>query len=85
MSALELGVCYYPEQWNPSQWRDDAARMADMGLDWVRIAEFTWGLIEPVRGQFHWDWLDQVIEILGQVGLRVMMSTPTAAPQMVDR
>lgn len=80
MSALELGVCYYPEQWNPSQWRDDAARMADMGLDWVRIAEFTWGLIEPVRGQFHWDWLDQVIEILGQVGLRVMMSTPTAAP-----
>ncbi|WP_037306678.1 beta-galactosidase [Ruegeria halocynthiae] len=80
MSRLELGVCYYPEQWDAAQWRDDAARMVDMGLDWVRIAEFTWGLIEPARGQFDWGWLDQVVDILGQAGLRVMMSTPTAAP-----
>ncbi|WP_298935078.1 beta-galactosidase [uncultured Ruegeria sp.] len=80
MSKLELGVCYYPEQWDPSRWRDDAARMVDMGLDWVRIAEFTWGLIEPERGRFEWGWLDEVIGILGEAGLRVMMSTPTAAP-----
>ncbi|WP_050603886.1 beta-galactosidase [Ruegeria sp. 6PALISEP08] len=80
MSKLELGVCYYPEQWDPSEWRDDAKRMVEMGLDWVRIAEFTWGLIEPARGQFHWDWLDEVIEVLGQAGLKIMMSTPTAAP-----
>ncbi len=80
MSRLELGVCYYPEQWDPSQWRDDAARMVEMGLDWVRIAEFTWGLIEPKRDQFEWGWLDEVIGILGDAGLRVMMSTPTASP-----
>ncbi|WP_425081948.1 beta-galactosidase [Ruegeria arenilitoris] len=80
MSRLELGVCYYPEQWDRSLWREDAQRMVEMGLDWVRIAEFTWGLIEPKRGVFHWDWLDEVIDILGESGLRVMMSTPTAAP-----
>ncbi|MBO9475226.1 beta-galactosidase [Shimia sp. R10_1] len=80
MSKLELGVCYYPEQWDPSLWREDAQRMVEMGIDWVRIAEFTWGLIEPKRGEFHWDWLDEVIDILGAAGLRVMMSTPTAAP-----
>ncbi len=80
MSRLELGVCYYPEQWDPALWRDDAARMVEMGLDWVRIAEFTWGLIEPRRGQFEWDWLDEVIGILGEAGLRIMMCTPTAAP-----
>ncbi|WP_170326556.1 beta-galactosidase [Ruegeria arenilitoris] len=80
MSKLELGVCYYPEQWDRSLWREDAKRMVEMGLDWVRIAEFTWGLIEPERGQFQWDWLDEVIDILGSAGLRVMMSTPTAAP-----
>ncbi len=80
MSKLELGVCYYPEQWDSSQWRDDAARMVEMGLDWVRIAEFTWGLIEPRRGQFEWGWLDEIIGILGEAGLRVMMSTPTASP-----
>ncbi len=80
MSKLELGVCYYPEQWDRSLWREDAQRMAEMGLDWVRIAEFTWGLIEPKRGTFQWDWLDEVIDVLGEAGLRVMMSTPTAAP-----
>ncbi|WP_171235154.1 beta-galactosidase [Ruegeria sp. HKCCA6837] len=80
MSKLELGVCYYPEQWDRSQWQEDAKRMVEMGLDWVRIAEFTWGLIEPARGQFRWGWLDEVIEILGQAGLKVIMSTPTAAP-----
>ncbi len=80
MSKLELGVCYYPEQWDRSLWREDARRMVEMGLDWVRIAEFTWGLIEPERGQFQWGWLDEVIDILGDAGLRVMMSTPTAAP-----
>ncbi|WP_170430316.1 beta-galactosidase [Ruegeria arenilitoris] len=80
MSKLELGVCYYPEQWDRSLWREDARRMVEMGLDWVRIAEFTWGLIEPERGQFQWVWLDEVIDILGDAGLRVMMSTPTAAP-----
>ncbi|WP_170401805.1 beta-galactosidase [Ruegeria arenilitoris] len=80
MSKLELGVCYYPEQWDRSLWREDARRMVEMGLDWVRIAEFTWGLIEPERGQFQWVWLDEVIDFLGDAGLRVMMSTPTAAP-----
>ncbi|MFY2825527.1 beta-galactosidase [Ruegeria sp. MALMAid1280] len=80
MSKLELGVCYYPEQWDRSLWREDAKRMVEMGLDWVRIAEFTWGLIEPERGRFQWGWLDEVIDILGNAGLRVMMSTPTAAP-----
>ncbi|WP_420583537.1 beta-galactosidase [Ruegeria sp.] len=80
MSKLELGVCYYPEQWDRSLWREDARRMVEMGLDWVRIAEFTWGLIEPERGVFHWDWLDEIIDILGEAGLRVMMSTPSAAP-----
>ncbi|WP_170330550.1 beta-galactosidase [Ruegeria arenilitoris] len=80
MSKLELGVCYYPEQWDQSLWREDARRMVEMGLDWVRLAEFTWSLIEPERGQFNWGWLDEVIDILGDAGLRVMMSTPTAAP-----
>ncbi|WP_171173249.1 beta-galactosidase [Ruegeria sp. HKCCD8929] len=80
MNKLELGVCYYPEQWDPSQWRDDAAQMAGMGLDWVRIAEFTWALVEPRRGEFNWGWLDEVVGILGEAGLKVMMCTPTAAP-----
>ncbi|MBA4324008.1 MAG: hypothetical protein C0426_02815, partial [Rhodobacter sp.] len=37
-----LGVCYYPEHWSEAQWAEDAARMARLGLTWVRIGEFAW-------------------------------------------
>jgi beta-galactosidase len=45
-----LGVCYYPEHWPEVQWAEDAARMAALGLTWVRIGEFAWGRMEPEPG-----------------------------------
>ncbi len=75
-----LGVCYYPEQWPESQWEDDARRMAEIGLTWVRIGEFAWSRIEPEPGRFDWDWLDRAIATLGRHGLRVVLGTPTATP-----
>ena len=80
MSRLELGVCYYPEQWHHARWEEDARRMVEAGLTWVRIGEFTWGLTEPRRNQFDWEWLDRALDVLGESGLKVMLSTPTAAP-----
>lgn len=75
-----LGVCYYPEQWPQSQWAEDARRMADLGLTWVRIGEFAWARMEPAPGRYDWDWLDQAIETLGNAGLQVVLGTPTATP-----
>lgn len=61
--------------------------MVEMGLSWVRIGEFAWSRIEPEPGVFDWGWLDRAIETLGDAGLRVIMSTPTATPPrwMLDR
>ncbi|MDZ4095431.1 MAG: beta-galactosidase [Paracoccaceae bacterium] len=75
-----LGTCYYPEHWPETQWPEDAARMAALGLTWVRIGEFAWGRMEPEPGVFDWGWLDRAIGILGQAGLRVVLGTPTATP-----
>ncbi len=77
---MELGVCYYPEQWPQAWWADDAQRMVQMGIRYVRIAEFAWSRIEPRPGHFEWDWLDQAIETLHAAGLKVVMCTPTATP-----
>lgn len=76
----ELGVCYYPEHWPEDVWAEDARRMVDMGLSWVRIGEFAWSRIEPKLGGYNFDWLDRAIETLGQAGLKIIMSTPTATP-----
>jgi beta-galactosidase len=82
-----LGVCYYPEHWPEAQWAEDAARMAALGLTWVRIGEFAWSRIEPQPGTLDWDWLDRAIATLGAAGLKVVLGTPTATPPrwMIDR
>ncbi len=82
-----LGVCYYPEHWPAHMWADDARRMADLGLKFVRIGEFAWSAVEPRPGQFAWSWLDSAVETLSGAGLQIVMGTPTATPPkwLVDR
>jgi len=83
----ELGVCYYPEHWPEEMWADDAQRMVEMGLSWVRIGEFAWSRMEPKSGELTFDWLDDAIDVLASAGLKIIMCTPTATPPrwMVDR
>ncbi len=82
-----LGSCYYPEHWPENLWAEDARRMVDAGLTWVRIGEFAWSRIEPRPDAFDWGWLDRAVQTLGGAGLRVIMGTPTATPPrwMLDR
>ncbi|MEP5760671.1 MAG: beta-galactosidase [Litoreibacter sp.] len=75
-----LGVCYYPEHWPEDMWADDARRMIETGLSWVRIGEFSWSRLEPSDGMFDFAWLDRAIEVLGDAGLRVILGTPTTTP-----
>lgn len=82
-----LGVCYYPEQWPKTLWRDDARRMKDLGLTYVRVGEFAWTRFEPEPGVYDFAWFDEVVSILGEAGLKVVIGTPTATPPkwLIDR
>ena len=75
-----LGVCYYPEHWPEDLWAEDAARMVETGLKWVRIGEFAWSRVEPKEDHYDWDWLDRAIGLLGGAGLKIILGTPTATP-----
>ncbi|AME27247.1 MULTISPECIES: beta-galactosidase [Burkholderiaceae] len=77
---MQLGVCYYPEQWPRSMWADDAKRMAEIGITHVRIAEFAWSRMEPKLGEYIWAWLDEAVETLAAAGLKIVLGTPTASP-----
>lgn len=77
---MELGVCYYPEQWPRPRWAVDAELMAQAGLRHVRIGEFAWAAYEPERNRFDWEWLDSAIDTLANAGLEVTLGTPTATP-----
>ena len=58
---MPLGVCYFPEHWPRERWRTDVEQMAAAGLEYVRMAEFSWGRLEPERGAFDFGWLDSVV------------------------
>ncbi|MCY0093950.1 beta-galactosidase [Hoeflea ulvae] len=75
-----LGVCYYPEHWPETRWAEDAARMAALGLTFVRIGEFAWSRLEPKRGAYDFDWLRRAIDTLHAAELKVVLGTPTATP-----
>lgn len=87
IEGQHLGVCYYPEHWPEEWWADDARRMAELGLTYVRIGEFAWSKLEPEPGKYEFDWLHRAVDTLHAAGLKVVLGTPTATPPkwLVDR
>jgi beta-galactosidase len=79
-SLLHLGAAYYPEHWPEERWADDIRLMREAGMTVVRMGEFAWSTMEPVEGEFHFDWLDRAIAAMAEAGLVTVLGTPTAAP-----
>lgn len=78
--AYLFGVDYYPEHWPRERWPIDAKMMREAGITIVRMAEFSWAKWEPREGEFHFEDLDETIEILAREGIRCILGTPSAAP-----
>ncbi|MBN1768025.1 MAG: beta-galactosidase, partial [Prolixibacteraceae bacterium] len=73
-----IGIYYYPEHWNENQWERDIKKIADMGYEFVHLAEFAWFKMEPEEGKFDFVWLDKVINICIKYKLKVLLCTPSA-------
>ena len=77
---LLFGADYYPDQAPESLWEQDAAEMEAMGITNVRVAEFSWALLEPEEGKFDLSWLQRAVSLLHSHGIAVILGTPSAAP-----
>lgn len=75
-----VGVYYYPEAWDSSQWDRDFAKMKKMGFEFTHMAEFAWAYMEPEEGKYNFEWLDKALALAAKNGLKVIMCTPTPAP-----
>lgn len=78
--SLHFGVDYYPEHWDEDRWETDCTLMREMGVQFVRMAEFSWAKMEPSEGVFNFDWLEKIIDMLAKSGIKTVLGTPTAAP-----
>lgn len=85
--SIHFGVDYYPEHWPEERWKIDAKLMQEMGVQVVRLAEFSWHKLEPEEGVFDFAWLDRIIDLLKDYNIKVILGVPSAAPPawMINR
>ncbi len=74
-----LGVDYYPEQWGSQMLDKDLDTILELGCNVIRIAEFSWHLMEKQEGQYDFSYFDHVIAKAKEKGLKIILGTPTAA------
>jgi beta-galactosidase len=75
-----VGVYYYPEHWNESEWERDLKKISDMGFEFTHFAEFAWAQLEPEEGKYDFAWLDRAVALAAKNKLGVIMCTSTATP-----
>ena len=56
------------------------ALLVEAGVNLVTLPVFSWPQLETAPGVWDFAWLDRVIEILWQHGIRIDLATATATP-----
>ncbi|MGA8026245.1 MAG: beta-galactosidase [Bryobacteraceae bacterium] len=77
--TILLGAAYYEEYAPTDRLDQDIRMMKATGITVVRIAESTWGTLEPLQGVFDFSHVDRVLDGMDKAGIKVIIGTPTYA------
>ncbi|WP_277212667.1 beta-galactosidase [Isoptericola croceus] len=78
--GIAFGGDYNPEQWPRETWAEDARLMREAGVDLVAVNVFGWAEIEPEPGEYRFEDLDHVMDLLHEHGIAVNLGTGTSTP-----
>ena len=81
-ARIWYGGDYNPDQWPEEVWDDDVRLMKKAGVNLVSVGIFSWAKIETSEGVYDFDWLDRIINKLGEAGVAVDLASATASPPM---
>lgn len=75
------GGDYNPDQWldRPDILADDMKLMQLANTNTFSLGIFAWSALEPEEGVYTFEWLDEVIENIHQMGGRIILATPSGA------
>ncbi len=82
MQALLHGGDYNPEQWlgqKDDVWKKDMELAQKAGINTLTVGIFSWSHLEPEEGKFDFSWLDHVMDMLYQNGMKAILATPSGA------
>ena len=77
--TILFGAAYYEEYAPTDRLEEDVRMMKATGITVVRIAESTWGTLEPQEGVFDFSHVDRVLQAMDKTGIKVIVGTPTYA------
>ncbi|MFB7760445.1 beta-galactosidase [Streptomyces xiamenensis] len=80
LDRLAYGGDYNPEQWPEETWEEDIALMREAGVTMVSVGIFSWAKLEPSPGVYDFGWLDRLLALLHDAGIRADLATPTVVP-----
>ncbi len=81
------GGDYNPEQWldRPDILEKDIEYMKQAGVNEATLGVFSWAMYEPREGEFHLEWLHEIMDRLYENGIYTILATPSAArPAWLD-
>lgn len=85
--GLLHGGDYNPEQWldRPDILEEDVRLMKKAGVNSVSMGIFSWSVYEPAEGDYHFDWLERIMDRLYENGIYTVLATPSGArPAWLD-
>ncbi|MGN0341368.1 MAG: beta-galactosidase [Roseburia sp.] len=87
INGIMHGGDYNPEQWldRPDILEEDIRLMKEAGMTSATLGVFSWSAYEPVEGEFHFEWLKEIMDRLYENGIYTILATPSGArPAWLD-
>ncbi|MDR0314031.1 MAG: beta-galactosidase [Treponema sp.] len=76
------GGDYNPEQWikwKDEIWKEDFRLAKLAGINSFSIGIFSWAVLEPAEGEYHFEWLDETMEKIAANKMVAVLATPSGA------
>ncbi|MBO6158136.1 MAG: beta-galactosidase [Firmicutes bacterium] len=76
------GADYNPEQWikmKDTIWPQDMRLAKEAGINVLSIGIFSWSMLEPEEDVYDFSWLDEVMDLLAENGMKANLATPSGA------
>lgn len=80
--GLLHGGDYNPDQWiemKDTIWKKDMEMAKKAGINTLSVGIFSWSMLEPEEGVYRFEWLDEVMDMLHENGIRAVLATPSGA------
>ena len=81
------GSDYNPDQWltwkdgkdSAHIWQEDIRLAKLAGLNSLTVGNLAWAAMEPAEGEYRFEWLDEVMDILAKNNMTAVLCTPSGA------